>query len=117
MARKRIKKVLDKTSIDDRFVSGARRVASKTTVDDKLLSGMKKVKQEIRKNISNAILAAFGFMIALVWRDVVKGGVERLITYSNLNGDGYMFTLITAVVTTLICVIGIIYFSRWSEKK
>ena len=117
MVRKHIKRVLDKTSIDERLVSGARRVASKTTVDDKLLSGVKKVKQEIRKNIAKSVLAAFGFMIALVWRDVVKDGVGRLITYSDLNGDGYIFTLITAVVTTLICVIGIIYFSRWSEHK
>ncbi len=117
MARKHIKKILDKTSIDDKLLSGARRVASKTTVDDKLFSGVKRVKQEIRKNMAKSILAAFGFMIALVWRDVVKGGVERLITYSNINGDGYMFTLITAVVTTIICVIGIIYFSRWGEKK
>jgi hypothetical protein len=117
MARKRLKRVLDKTSLDDRLISGARRVASKTSVDDRLLSGVRKVQQEIRKNIAKSVLAAFGFMIALVWRDVVKEGVDRLIAWSNLNGDGYLFTLITAFVTTVICVIGIIYFSRWSEKQ
>jgi hypothetical protein len=115
--KKKIKSVLDKTSVDDRLVSGARRVASKTTVDDKLFSAAKRVKQEIRKNIAKAVLAAFGFMIALVWRDVVKEGVNKLIAMSALNGDGYMFTLITAIVTTGICVVGIIYFSRWSEQK
>lgn len=117
MPARKLKRVLDKTTIDDRLVSGARSVASRTTVDDKLLSGVNKVRHEIRSNIAKAVLAAFGFLIALVWRDVVKDGVDKLIAYANLNGDGYVFTLITALVTTLICVIGIIYFSRWSEKN
>lgn len=107
---------MDKTTIDDRIASKAKAVADKTTVDDKLFSVAKSVKKQIRSNIAKAVLAAFGFMIALVWRDVVKDGVTKLIEYSQLNGDGYMFTIITAIVTTLICVVGIIYFSRWSEK-
>ncbi|MBN2330293.1 MAG: hypothetical protein JXC85_00600 [Candidatus Aenigmarchaeota archaeon] len=117
MAGSKLKRVLDKTSIDDKLVSGARKVVARTTVDNKLISGVKKVKHEIRGNIAKAVLAAFGFLIALVWRDVVKDGVDKLIAYANLTGDGYVFTLITALVTTLICVIGIIYFSRWSEKS
>lgn len=115
--RKKIKSVLDKTALDDKLVSGARRVAAKTTVDDKLLSAAKTVRQGIRKNIAKSVLAAFGFMIALVWRDVVKEGVSKMVEWFSITGDGYMFTLITAFVTTIICVIGIIYFSRWSEKQ
>ncbi len=115
--KRKIKRVLDKTTLDDKIVSGARRAAAKTTVDDMFLSAAKRVKRDVRKNIATAVLAAFGFMIALVWRDVVKEGVEKLIEYSKLNGDGYVFTILTALVTTLICVVGIIYFSRWSEKK
>lgn len=114
---KKLKRILDKTTLDDRLVAGTRRVTSKTRLDDKLLSAAKRVKQDIRNNMAKSVLAAFGFMIALVWRDVVKDGVNKLIAYSNLNGDGYMFTVITALVTTLICVVGIIYFSRWSEKQ
>jgi len=115
--RKNLKRVLDKTTLDDKLVSGAKRVAAKTTVDDRLLSAAKKVKHEVRKNIAKAVLAAFGFMIALVWRDVIKEGVNKLIEFFSVTGDGYVFTMLTAFVTTIICVIGIIYFSRWSEKK
>jgi hypothetical protein len=115
--RKNLKKVLDKTTLDDQLVSGAKRVAAKTTVDDRLISASKKVKQEVRKNVAKAVLAAFGFMIALVWRDVVKEAVDKLIKIFSITGDGYVFTLITAFVTTIVCVIGIIYFSRWSEQQ
>jgi hypothetical protein len=115
--RKRVKRVLDKTTVDDKVAGGVRTVADKTTIDDRILQASKRFHQEVRKNIATAILAAFGFMIALVWRDVVKDGVTKLIEYSNLNGDGYTFTVITAFITTILCVIGIIYFSRWSEKK
>jgi len=94
------KKVLDRTSVDDRFIEAS-----------------KKLKEEVRKNMATAILAAFAFMIALVWRDVVQQGVGKLVEYMNLQGDGYTFTVITAVVTTIVCVFGIVYFSRWSEKK
>ncbi len=115
--KKRVRKVLDSTTVDDRISGSVRSVADKTTIDDRIFHASKKFQHEIRKNIATAILAAFGFMIALVWRDVVKDGVTKLIEYSNLNGDGYTFTIITAFITTIICVIGIIYFSRWSEKK
>jgi len=117
MVRKRVKQILDKTDVDDRICSGAKDIADKTTIDDRILGTARKVRHEIRKNISTAILAAFGFMIALVWRDVVTKGVERLISWLNISGSGFLFTLITALLTTLICVFGIIYFSRWSEKK
>ncbi len=111
------RKVLDKTTVDDHIVRKAKSVSERTTIDDRFLSASKKLQHEIRKNIATAVLAAFGFMIALVWRDVVKEGVAKFIEYANLNGDGYTFTVITAVVTTIICVMGILYFSRWSENK
>ena len=95
----------------------ARRALDRTTIDDKFLDASRKLRNEIRKNMATAILAAFAFMIALVWRDVVQQGVEKLVEYLNLQGDGYTFTVITALFTTIICVLGIVYFSRWSEKK
>jgi len=94
-----VKKLLDKTTIDDRFASSA-----------------KKVGKDVRKNITTAILAAFGFMIALVWRDVVRDGVTRLVEMLSLGGSGFWFSVLTAIITTVVCVFGIIYFSRWSEK-
>ena len=38
-----------------------------------------RLKSEIKKNTLTAILAAFGFIIALVWRDAIQAGVNELI--------------------------------------
>jgi hypothetical protein len=114
--REKVKKVLDKTTVDDRLVSGARKVADRTTIDDKLILGAKSFRHHVRKNIATAILAAFGFMMALVWRDVISEGVDKIITYLNITGEGFTFTLVLALITNLVCVVGIIYVSRWAEK-
>jgi hypothetical protein len=114
--KRNVRKVLDKTTIDDRIASGARKVTDRTTVDDRLISASKRLQKEMRGNIAKAVLAAFGFLIALVWRDVIKEAVDRMIVMLSLTGDGLTFQVITAFVTTVICVVGIIYFSRWGEK-
>ncbi|MCD6496662.1 MAG: hypothetical protein J7K54_05305 [Candidatus Aenigmarchaeota archaeon] len=115
--KRAVKKVLDKTSVDDALASKAKSIADRTTIDDTVIRLSKKVGMEVKKNIATAILAAFGFMIALVWRDVVKEGVTKLIDMFGAGGDGFWFSVMTALITTIICVVGIIYFSRWSEKK
>ncbi|MBU4246450.1 MAG: DUF5654 family protein [Nanoarchaeota archaeon] len=75
-----------------------------------------KLRKEVRKNIGSAIVAAFAFIIALVWRDVITEAVDKLIIDFGLVGDTYNIRLIAAFLTTIICVVGILYFSKWSEK-
>ena len=77
----------------------------------------KKVQHEIRKNIATAILAAFAFIIALVWRDAIQDGVNKIIEELGITGKGYIYKTITAAIITVICVLGIMFFSRWGEKK
>lgn len=116
--KRAVKKVLDKTSVDDVIARNVRSITTdRTKIDDRVIHLSKKVGMEVKKNIATAILAAFGFMIALVWRDVVKEGVNRLVALFGAGGQGFWFSVATAVITTIICVLGIIYFSRWSEKK
>jgi uncharacterized membrane protein len=74
-------------------------------------------KREIKKNIITAIVAAFGFIIALVWRDAIKEAVDKLVEVAGLTGSGYLYTILTAVIITVVCVIGIMVFSTFSEKK
>ena len=80
-------------------------------------SKAKEVHDKIRGKATGAILAAFAFVIALVWRDVIKEGVNEIIKRAGIEGSGYIYTVISALFVTIICVIGIVFFSRWSEKK
>ena len=63
---------------------------------------MKKLGKELRKSTHTAIVAAFGFLIALVWRDLIVEYVNGLVQFSPIQGK-----LITAIVITLFSVIGI----------
>lgn len=71
----------------------------------------------VRKNIATAILAAFSFIIALVWRDAIQEAINNLVTKLGIPSSAYLFKIITAVIVSVVCVIFIIIFSKWAEQK
>lgn len=77
----------------------------------------RRFRREVQKNIGTAILAAFGFVIALVWRDAIQESVDKILRVLNITGTGYFYKILTAIIVTIICVIGIMQVSRWSEKE
>ncbi|MCK5149529.1 hypothetical protein KAJ87_01235 [Candidatus Pacearchaeota archaeon] len=74
----------------------------------KTKASAKKLKREIKKSISTAIVAAFGFLIALSWRDVIKEYVNKISSLSPIQGN-----LISAVIITIISVIGILIITKF----
>ncbi len=77
--------------------------------------------KEVKTAVAVAIGGAFGFVIALIWRDIIIG----LLNMAELNVQkfndiaGATIAIIVALIITLICIIGIIYISKWGgiEKK
>lgn len=72
--------------------------------------------KEIKSTIAVSIAAAFGFIIALIWKDIIIGAMK----YANLWQDGGFETLnaliigiVVALVITIVSVLGIIYISKW----
>lgn len=76
-----------------------------------------KVQREIRKSTATAVLAAFAFVIALVWRDAIQDGINALVGKLGISGTGYIYRITATLLVTVICVLGIVFFSRWSEKS
>lgn len=83
----------------------------------KLKKATEKIKKEVRKNIVTAIVAAFGFVIALVWRDAIQEVIDKVLGAIGLTSEAYFFRIISAIFVTIIAVIGILLVSRWAEKK
>jgi len=67
---------------------------------------------ELKKALNTAIMAAFGFLIALVWKDVITGYVESISKASPIQGQ-----LFSALLVTIICVIGILITTRLTRIK
>ena len=80
---------------------------------EKAKSGVRKFKTEFNKAINTAIMAAFGFLIALVWKDVITEFVNGISEKSPVQGK-----LFSALIVTIICVLGIMILTKiFSEKK
>lgn len=76
----------------------------------------KLTKSDIKKTIAVAVAGAFGFIIALLWKDVViglmkLGGLWKEGGYENWGAAG--IGIVVVIIITIICVMGIIFISRW----
>jgi hypothetical protein len=78
--------------------------------------------KEVKSTIAVAIAGAFGFIIALIWRDIIIGllklaGWWQEGGFSDATGAG--IAIVVAIFITLVAVIGILYITKWGgvEKK
>ncbi|MEK6833347.1 MAG: DUF5654 family protein [Nanoarchaeota archaeon] len=81
-------------------------------IHEKAKKGVKTFKKEFKREMNTAILAAFGFLIALVWKDVITASVDNLSEKAHFGG-----AIVSALVVTVICVLGIMLFSRILKEK
>lgn len=82
--------------------------------DEKKLS-----KAEVKRTIATSLAAAFGFVIALVWNQVVIGGLKVGgidTSFDTIDLVGWLIYVVTAIVLTLFMVLLIILIGRWSSK-
>lgn len=72
----------------------------------------KELGNSVKEKIMVAIAGAFALVIALSWNEFIKEGVTKIVEMLGATGEGWIFKLIAALVTTLICVIGIMIVSK-----
>jgi hypothetical protein len=74
---------------------------------------------EVRKTISTSLAAAFGFVIALLWNNVVTGGLKVAnvdTTFATITPTGWAVYLVTAIVLTVVLIVFIIVIGRWGSR-
>ncbi len=69
---------------------------------------VKNFNNEFKKALNTAIIAAFGFLIALVWRDLINEYLDKVVALSPVSGK-----LISALIITLVGVLGILIVTRF----
>ncbi len=82
--------------------------------DDKRLSVA-----EVRKTIATSLGTAFGFVIGLLWNQVVQGGLSLagVTTTAPSGAIPYVQFIVTAIVVTVVMIIFIILIGRWGSKE
>jgi hypothetical protein len=88
------------------------RKISKKEIKEKLKKDAKEYTLTIKEEISTAILAAFAFLIALVWRDAISDIIDTLKISQYIQSS-----LINAIFVTIISVIGIIIIKKYLSVK
>ncbi len=73
---------------------------------------------EVRKTIATSLAAAFGFVIALLWNQVVQGALAAagVSTTAPKDWTGWAIFAVTAVILTVVMIIFIIVIGRWGSK-
>ena len=83
----------------------------------KLKDGASNLKKRVRNRSIGAITAAFAFVIALVWRDAIRKTIDAFVEKLSIPKTAYVYEFVIAVLLTIVCVIGIMIFSRWEVKE
>jgi len=72
--------------------------------------------KEIKSTIAVAIAAAFGFIIALIWKDIIIGAMKL----ANLWQEGgfpdvnaLIIGIVVGIIITVVSVLGIVFISKW----
>jgi len=74
---------------------------------------------EVRRTIATSLATAFGFVIGLLWNQVVMGGLKVAgvdTTFQSIDLGGWIGYVITAVIITVVMVVFIVLVSRWGNK-
>ena len=76
---------------------------------------------EVKLTVSTAIAAAFGFIIALIWKEIIVGlfALAGLTINDISDSTGAIIAIVSGLIITIVCVFGILYISKWGgiEKK
>jgi len=73
-------------------------------------------KKEFKNQLVIAILAAFGFLIALGWRDFISEFVNKIALSLNVTDQLYLYKLFSAITITIIAVLGILVISKFKSE-
>ena len=71
---------------------------------------------QFRQHVSTAIIAAFSFLIALTWKDLIVHLVDNMIKPTTLQAHPYLGDLYSAFIVTIVAIIGIALITNWAKK-
>ena len=79
-------------------------------IASKVVSQASELKNEFKKQTSTAIMAAFGLIIALSWKDVITDLISKIEFIKSYG------LLLTAVILTVVSILGILLISKWAKS-
>src|SRR3989344_6099696 len=91
------KREKDKLEKEVKVLEERKKLLSLKITKDKAKESWRKFDSEFKKSLNTAIVAAFSFLIALAWKDLITVYVNSLSQISPLKGQ-----IVSALIVTLI---------------
>jgi hypothetical protein len=102
-------KIIDKKIDKEVDKKVNKEVKEKINLYEKAIKPVHVFKQEFKQQTGTAIITAFSLLIALAWKDVITEFVKKINFAQGL--------IYSAIVVTIICVVGIIIVNFWAKPK
>lgn len=82
----------------------------------KVIEKSKEIGSEFKKQASTAIIAGLSLLVALAWKDFIFKLIQNYTSLNLLEKYPFIADLYTAILLTIIGVIGIMIISHWVKK-
>jgi len=83
----------------------------------KLKESSSSVVFKFRDHATTAMIAALSFVIAIAWKDLIVKVIRENTRITAIESHPYLAEFYSAIIVTIIAVIGIMVISNWSTKK
>lgn len=94
---------------------GVKRPGSETLA--KVRSDIENLKDELRNDVTPAVVASFGFIIALVWRDAIRSVLNEFLQNAGIIEKAYIYDIVSALIVTAVVIIIMVTVTKLSRKK
>ena len=100
-----------KKKSDKKNVNIPKKILKKVELDLELL------KTELRNDVAKPVVASFGFIIALVWRDAISAAIAEYLRRAGMTGQEYIYNFYSAVLVTIVVIFLMMSITKLSRKR
>ncbi len=95
----------------------SKNVLDKNRIISKLRSDLVSLREEIRNDVSGPVVASFGFIIALIWRDAIRSTIDAFLVRAGLLEQLWIYDILSAIIVTLFVITIMIMVTKFSGKN
>lgn len=75
------------------------------------------IKEEIRADVVGPVVASFGFIIALIWRDAIRATLDEFLSRAGLLEKVYIYEIVSAIIVTVCVIVLMISVTKFGRAK
>ena len=75
------------------------------------------IKEHLKNDISGPVIASFGFIIALIWRDAIRSTLDEFLSRAGLLEKAWIYDIVSALIVTGFVIFLMITIMKLSQKK